>query len=448
MRKRGVCVLEDVGGMEKTGKRGKSPPVTFISTRNEQRTMNLFETDATVFRNEHALTEEWVPNELPEREDEVETIANAFNSTTRTIDAETETMSPSSILVSGKAGQGKTAAARYVLNELEQTFNQLDADLHTFEISLKDINTDYQAVGKVLAEIEEDTMRPPTGYSLSALNNRMFERLNDLGGVVVFFFDEVDNLGGNDDLLYQLSRGRDNGSLDAYVSVVGVSNDIQFSDRLSAKAQDSFHSKEVHFDPYNADELRSILDQRIDVAFKEGVVREAVPAKASAITAKDTGSARQAIRLLYESGDVACANGDDVVTIEHLEQAQEELEDVDVGSKITDLTLHDQMCLLGLALLETADNTPARTKEIYSVYRTIAADREYEELTQRTIRKKLINLDTYNLTEVHKQRGGIKGGDHYVAELGPSADSVLDGFTNVVEYEHIASNPREFLDSV
>lgn len=410
--------------------------------------MTLFETDATVFKNEHALTEEWVPDELPERGDEVETIANAFNSTTRTIDADAETMPPSSILVSGKAGQGKTAAARYVLNQLEHTFEKLGSDLHTFEISLKDINTDYQAVGKILTELEEETMRPPKGYSLSELNNRMFERLNEVGGVVVFFFDEIDNLGGNDDLLYQLSRGRDNGFFDAYVSVVGVSNDIQFSDRLSAKARDSFHSKEVHFDPYDADELRSILNQRIDVAFKDGAVVEAVPPKAAAITAKDTGSARQAIRLLYESGDIACANGDDVVTMEHFERAQEELEDVDVGSKITDLTLHDQMCLLSLALLETADNTPARTKKVYSVYRAIATDVGYEELTQRTIRKKLINLDTYNLTEVHKQRGGIKGGDHYVAELGPSAGSVLDGFADVGEYEHIASNPQEFLSSV
>jgi len=410
--------------------------------------MTLFETDATVFKNEHALTEEWVPNELPEREREVETIANAFNSTTRTIDRDAETMSPSSILVSGKAGQGKTAAARYVLNELDRTFTQLDADIRTFEISLKDINTDYQAVGKVLTEIEPDTIRPPKGYSLSDLNTRMFERLDDIGGVIVFFFDEIDNLGGNDDLLYQLSRGRDNGFFNAHVSVVGVSNDIQFSDRLSAKARDSFHSKEVHFDPYDADELRSILNQRIRVAFKDGAVEEAVPAKAAAVTARDTGSARQAIRLIYESGDIACANGDDVVTLAHFEQAQEELEDVDVGSKITDLTLHDQMCLLGLALLETTDSTPARTKEIYSVYRAIAMDRQYEELTQRTIRKKLINLDTYNLTEVTKQRGGIKGGEHYVAELGPDAGSVLDGFRDVVDYEHIASNPRQFLDEI
>jgi len=200
----------------------------------------------------------------------------------------------------------------------------------------------------------------------------MFRRLDELGGYVVFFLDEIDNLGSDDDLLYQLPRARANGRVnDVHLSVIGVSNDLQFKQELSAKTRDSLYEDEVHFDPYDADELRAILWDRVDAAFKDDAVEESVVAAAAAWTAKDTGSARQAIRLLHEAGDIACVEGSTTVTQEHLDAARDELEEVNIVNKLQDLTINDQALLMALALLESRGDTPARTKKVYSEYKRV-----------------------------------------------------------------------------
>ncbi|SNR77910.1 cell division control protein 6 [Halorubrum ezzemoulense] len=411
--------------------------------------MNHFELGVDVFENETALKEEWTPEDLPGRDEELGKLAKPLMGIPREINKGQEPSTPDSILVSGKAGQGKTEAARMALDEVSGTIEDVGGELHAFEVSLKDVNTEYQAVGKILTAIEPETNGIPKGHSLPDLNERMFDRLDEIGGYIILFLDEIDNLGGgNDDLLYQLSRGKSkesqDGLEDACVGIIGVSNDIQFSDTLGTKTDDSFHSKKVHFDPYNANQLRGILNQRAAIAFKDDALEDSVIPKTAALTAQDSGSARQAIRLLYETGQTACHEDSTTVTEDHLETAQEELQEVDIVNKLQDLTVNDQACLLALAVLEDRGDTPARTKEVYSEYKRIAELIEIDKLTKRTIRKKLTNLDTYNLTMVHKQSGNVQGGQYYVAELSPTIESLLNGFEHVDRFEDITQNLTKF----
>ena len=401
--------------------------------------MSLFETDTNVFENERALMEEWVPDRLPEREPELEEIAKSFRTTIRS------GIEPKNVLISGKTGHGKTVTARVVLEELHNYCQENDIDLRTFEVSLKDVNTAYQSVGKILTEIEPETTERPKGLSLTDLNERMFRRLDAIGGYIVFFLDEIDNLGSDDDLLYQLPRARSNGKItNAHLSIIGISNDLQFKQDLSAKTKDSLYENEVHFDPYDADELRSILYDRVETAFKPGAVDDGVVGLAAAWTAKDTGSARQAIRLLHEAGDIACVEGSEIVTETHLDDARDELEEVNIVNKLKDLTINDQALLMALAILESRGDTPARTKEVYSEYKRVADAIGTTQLTSRSIRDKLTNLDTYNLAMTHKRTGGVQGGDYYLSELRVNLDSLLEGFEHVEEFDGIVQDVDTF----
>lgn len=401
--------------------------------------MSLFETDTNVFTNERALTEEWIPNDLPERETELESIAKSFRTTIRS------GVDPKNVLISGKTGQGKTVTARVVLEELHDYCQRHDIDLRSYEISLQDVTTAYQLVGKILTHIEPGTTERPRGLSLSDLNERMFRRLDAIGGYVVFFLDEIDNLGSDDDLLYQLPRARSNGRVsNVHLSVIGVSNDLQFKQDLSAKTKDSLYENEVHFDPYDADQLRAILWNRVEAAFNDGAVDTSVIAAAAAWTAKDTGSARQAIRLLHEAGDIACVEGSDVVTETHLDAARDELEEVNIVNKLQDLTINDQALLMALAILEARGDTPARTKKVYSEYKRVADTIGINQLTARSIRDKIINLDTYHLAMTHKQKGGVQGGDYYLTELEVNLDSLLEGFERVAEFTDLVGHLDSF----
>lgn len=117
---------------------------------------------------------------------------------------------------------------------------------------------------------------------------------------------------------------------------------------------------------------------------------------------------------------------------------------VDVLDRIPHLEANYQVCLLALAVLEHRGDTPARTSEVYSEYKRIAELVDIDPLTERTVRKKLNDLDTCNLTVVHTQSGDLQGGQYYVAELAPSIESLLSGFEHVDRFDEITQNLSKF----
>jgi len=407
--------------------------------------MGLFDTDNNVFENEIVMSEEWMPESIPEREVELDKISKSFKKMVRNLGPENENVTPDNTFISGKTGQGKTVTTRFVLDELQKSVTEHDSKLTVVEISLQDASSSYQAVAKILTEIEEGTTHPPSGVGHSKLNARMFHALDKIGGHIIFLLDEVDNLGSDDDILYQIPRARSENNIEnAYVSVVGISNDLEFSSRLSAKTRDSLYSNEVHFGAYDANDLRSILKRRASTAFKEDVVTQGAIAKTAALAASDTGSARQAIEILYQAGEIACERSMDVVTDDLIDIALDEIEEVNISNSLQDMTINDQALLLSLAILEHRNGTPARTKEVYSEYKRVTNEVGMEQLTMRSIREKLSDLETYKLALVHERSGGLQGGKHYVSELSTDIDALLNGFENIDRFTDIVENIDQF----
>lgn len=411
--------------------------------------MDLFEEKTNVFDEEYKLTEEWTPNDMPEREEEVSEMYNTFSALERSITDDDKLSETEHCIVYGKAGQGKTVGARIVLDNFERLPDRMDSDkeVHTFEVSLKDVSTSYQAAGSILAEIDPEIESAPEGYSLANLHSKLFNRLDEIGGHVILFLDEIDNLGSDDDLLYEIPRARNKGKLEnAHVSILGVSNDLQFQASLGAKAKDSFDVNEVNFSPYNADQLRSILENRVEVGFKNGAVNHGVITRTAALAASDTGSARQALRLIRKAGDVACSNNSETVTEEHLKSAIDKIESVNITNTLSTLTMNDQAVLLALAILERRGETPARTKTVYSEYKRVCSACAIDTLTIRSIRDKIPNLGTYNLALVHKTSGGSRGGKRYKSELSVSYDSLMEGFEATTRFDDVIDDIEMFAE--
>ncbi|MCU4744485.1 Cdc6/Cdc18 family protein [Natronoglomus mannanivorans] len=394
--------------------------------------MDLYDVSTSIFKNEETLMEDWVPDELPEREDELKEIAFAFKPPLR---GEANTHN---LFVYGKSGLGKTAAVEIALRELKQPFDELGKDLTTVNVSLKDVSTEFQAVGEILTHIEPETYSRPKGVSLGDLNHRLFHALEDIGGHVVIILDEIDNLGTNDDLLYQIPRARSNDRLEeTRVSVVGISNDLKFRENLSAKVKDTLCDVEVNFDPYDANQLRSILHHRKEIAFQDGVVGDDVIGLCAAWAAKDQGSARQGIKYLHRAGEIASDRGFDDVTVDHLHEARDRIEQEQVINSISNLTTHDQATLLALASLEENGKSTTRTKYIYGEYKQIAESVGMDTLTSRSIRDKLRNLDTYNLVVAKEKSGGLEGGKYLECELNIDLDDLYDAFSSVERFDEI-----------
>lgn len=156
---------------------------------------------------------------------------------------------------------------------------------------------------------------------------------------MIVVLDEIDNIGSDDDILYELPRARSNDHIeDMWVSVIGISNDFEFRDNHSPKVRDTLCDEEIHFAPYDADQLQSILARRAEKAFQDGVLSEDVISLCAAFAAQDKGSARQAIRYLYKAGELAANQNQETVTRDLVREAEDIIERKNIEKGIRDLT--------------------------------------------------------------------------------------------------------------
>jgi cell division control protein 6 len=115
---------------------------------------------------------------------------------------------------------------------------------------------------------------------------------------------------------------------------------------LSERIDSSLQENEFVFDPYDADQLQAILDNRTD-AFESDVLEPDVIPKVAALSAKEHGGARKAIDTLYEAGRLAEKQGTETVTVSHVDDAVQRAEIKKPGnSGLDDETIDFAVCSL------------------------------------------------------------------------------------------------------
>ena len=116
---------------------------------------------------------------------------------------------------------------------------------------------------------------------------------------LVVVLDEIDQL-KQTDVLYMLSRAGESrlSPTRHFITTVGVSNDLLYDDKLDSRTKSSMGFKDVKFDPYDAEQIRMILCDRVKLAFYKGAMAEETVNLCAAISARVHGDARQAIDLL------------------------------------------------------------------------------------------------------------------------------------------------------
>lgn len=398
--------------------------------------MAIFNRSQRIFDNAEPLDESYEPDEIKSREEEL-------NKYQRALQPIIDNRPTSNVFLYGKTGTGKTLTTRYMLSHLKESAREYDdVNLSIVSVSCQNVSSSYQLATKLANELLSDRGADPisvTGHSQEHVFNILYDELDRLGGTILTVLDEVDNIGHSDDILYGLPRARSNGNLeDANPVVIGISNDFQFHDNLSPKVKDTLAEKEILFPPYSADQLRPILEPRAEEAFYDDVLDDAVVPMCAAIAAKDTGSARQAIRLLREAGELAQAQADEMVTEEHVEKAQNEMEKDQLYQGMQDLTTQGHTVLATLSHFEARGDTPVRTQDLYSQYRNICESLDIDKIGKRRVRDHLSDMEMLGLTTVYHRNKGRSGGQYYEYDLDVGLDSVLDVLGSTSRFKSVA----------
>lgn len=299
--------------------------------------------------------------------------------------------------------------------------------LATGYINCQQAKGNYDVLSKYGSEInvpESGTEFPSRGISENEYFERLWSVLNDCYDAALIVLDEVDKL-TNDDLLMTLSRAGEDGSVDVPIGVIAVSNKINYRDEMSERTKSSFGHNELIFEPYDATQIQEILRNRTD-AFVDGVLEEGVIPRTAALSAKEHGDARKAMRLLRYAGDQANKENADRVTEAHLTDARASAEADRLLELISGLPPHSKHVLLALANL--TKNRPNdewfRTMEVKETYLEICKQQGADPLSSERTRQ-LLNELCFLEVAGSRQGSGEGRGQYKQYSLLWDADTVL-----------------------
>jgi len=293
------------------------------------------QTGESVFATKQPLEAEFTPDEMLCREADVRDLA-------RHLRPVCEGASPRDLHVCGPSGVGKSTAVEYILRELAEA----ESTTEEYEARHVDCSGTESESGLVRTLVNE--FRPPEdeipateNHTISTLFDMLNQHLDSFGETdgadrtpVVLVLDGVDNVPEVNRVVYHLSRGIGLDSVS--VGTVWVARSGSLFENLSVHSESSFTPFRLVFDAYDESEIRRILGQRIAVSLREAVVEEraggiGVESEVLASDAFDRvveataerfeGDVRDGLTLIRRAGEAADREGDDEITVQHVESA-------------------------------------------------------------------------------------------------------------------------------
>ena len=365
---------------------------------------SILRTKSELFRgSREILRDSYVPTRLPHREKEVREVAEVLAPALRG-------ERPSNLLIYGKIGTGKTAVVAQVRQDIQRRATA-ESHLTFVTVNCGNVDTAYsllQTIGNQFARTESE--RIPTGWSLDRVQAAMKRLLDGHGGTIVLVLDEVDRLvaRSGDNVLYTLAQINIDLEL-ARMALVGISNDLKFTNQLDARVRSRLNEEKILFAPYNAVQLQDILRDRAKEAFQDGVIDPGVVERCAAYAALENGDARRALALLRLAAEMAERDRAKRITPDHVVKAKNRLEQDIIVECVRTLPPHCKVLLYAILQSYERRRNGVLTGEVYDSYQRLAERLGLQPLHARSISNYVSELESLGLvraTIVSRGRGG------------------------------------------
>lgn len=392
---------------------------------------SIFDDDIELIKDATVFEEDYTPDEIVGRDEIIDDYIKVFKPVYKG-------RPPNNAYLHGDSGVGKTAVTKYLLNTLEEDIEEKNEALpedqqikfNHLRVNCKNLSssggtaTSYQVAVKITNKLKPPGDRiSATGYAPQDVYGMMYEELDKVGGSIIIVLDEVDQLGRDDTIIYELPRARDNNDLkNARIGLIGISNDMTYHDKLSADAADSLGETPIKFGSYVPDQLQKILSQRAGLGLYDDTYSEDILAYCAALAMRtSSGSARRAIDLLHTAAEIAENEAAEAITKEHLDEAEDSLEYTEIVESITGLDRQKRFVLEAIARLEDVD-LERRIGDIHLIYELISEAWTGDSLGQRQMSNHLNKIVSQGLVVMETENKGRDGGRYNTYSLSPAVD--------------------------
>jgi cell division control protein 6 len=403
---------------------------------------NAFLKTESFFKDKMVLQSNYVPEAINHRDEQIQHIAKIIAPALRL-------ERPSNLFIYGKTGTGKTVTVRHTLHNMVDVAKQNDIPLRYAYVNCKmkrSADTEYRLIAE-LARLFGKAV-PTTGLPTDEVYNTFYRSIDSQRQIIIIVLDEIDQLVKKigDEIIYNLTRMNDPAHLkNAQVCIIGISNDLIFSNNLDPRVKSSLSEEELIFPPYNATQLQHILTGRAAFAFRENVIEEGVIAKCAAYAAREHGDARRALELLRVAGEVAERTGNTKILISHIDEAEEKIE----RDRIVDVVQtqpKQHHAVLQSILLLAGKRSVVFTGDVYDVYKRVCQDCGLRPLTQRRVSDIIADMDMLGIINAKIISKGRFGRMREITVGLP--DSLLPRITQIVTKELGVQDTSAVVDAI
>lgn len=341
----------------------------------------------SVFKNKTIFHPSYKPTTIIHREDLIEQLAKILAPILKN-------EKPSNIFIYGKTGSGKTLSVKDVTEGFSKLADSSNIPLKIIYINckLKRVSdTEYRLIAQLSRELGKTI--PTTGLPTDEVYKLFYNAVNESEKAILLVLDEIDQLTKKtgSEALYNLTRMNEE-LTKSFVSLIGISNDLNFVDTLDPRVKSSLSEEELLFPPYNALQIQDILTERSNLGFAENVLEEGVIPKCAAYTAREHGDARRALELLRVAGELADRSNSNKVETKHVDEAEEKIDRDRILDAIATQPKQAQATLFSIIMTSNSSN-PVFTGAVYEFYKNVCMQTGLRPLTQRRLSDIISEMD-------------------------------------------------------